>query len=127
MSNKTLKSEYIIGNAEIQSHYYFIFNGGKVENINTALEYIDTLPILNKKPIRVRNKKGQMIALVGTKGSIKKFDTDYCNKTWYFDGNKLGKRKRLIVEAFIDDNLIKHINIDGLDAIWKKISSRMSF
>lgn len=68
-----------------------------------------------------------MIALVGTKGSLQTFNTDYCNKTWYFDGNKLGKRKRLLVKAFYDDNILQTINADGIDKVWQKISNRANY
>ena len=124
MSNKTLPKEYIVGDKEVQDQYFFVFNGGKTDDINSALAYIENLPVLNKKPIRVLNRKGQMIALVGTKGSLQIFSVDYNRKTWYFDGNRLGKRKRLLVEAFYDDSFIHTINQDGLDKAWKKISHR---
>ena len=127
MSNKTLRREYIIAPKEVQEQYSFIFNGGTRDEVRQALEYIDKLPVLNKKPVKVLNRKGQMTAFVGTKGAIKFFSSEYNRKTWYFDGNRLGKRKRLLVEAFYDDKLLDKINTDGLDKAWKKISHRANF
>lgn len=122
--NKTLKKEYKIGNKEIQYYYQFIFNGGKIEDINKAQSFISKLPILNKKTIKIRNRKGQMIAVIGKKGSVKRFSTDYFGKCWFFDGNKLGKKKRLQVESYFNEELLNKINTEGIEKVWKKISKR---
>lgn len=58
MSNKTLKKEYTLANKEVQKQYFFVFNGGKVEDIRNALAYIEKLPALNRKPVRVKNRRG---------------------------------------------------------------------
>ena len=125
MSNKTLRREYSIAGKEVQEQYHSIFNGGKTEDIRNALAHIDKLPILNKKAVWVKNRQGRMIAIVGKKGSLKTFSTDYFKKNWYFDGNKVGKRKQLLAKAFNDDSLLELINTDGLDGVWKKIAKRV--
>lgn len=124
--NKTLRKEYVIADKEAQKQFHFIFNGGKVDDINKALAYIENLPVINKTSINIRNRKGHVIARVGTKGGIKYYSTDYNHKTWYFDGNKLGKRKRLLIEAFYNDKMIDNINTDGMEKVWKKISKRVN-
>ena len=73
MSNKTLRREYTIAPKVVQEQYSFIYNGGTRDEVRQALEYIDKLPTLNKKPVKVLNRRGQMIAFVGTKGAIKFF------------------------------------------------------
>ncbi len=75
---------------------------------------------------KIRNKKGVMIAFVGTKGSFKKYTVDYCNGCWYFDGNRLGKKKRLLINTFYDSVFLENCNFsDGeIDKIWKRISHR---
>lgn len=127
MANKTLPKEYVIANKEVQEQFYFIYNGGKVDDISNAHAFIEKLPVLNKKSVRVLNRKGQMIAIVSKKGGMRTFNADYNRKTWYFDGNRLGKRKRLLVEAFYNESLIETINQDGLEKVWKKISHRVNF
>jgi hypothetical protein len=121
--NKTLRGEYKIASKEVQDIYYYIFNGGPVDDIKRSLQLVETLPILNKEPVKIRNRKGHLIGLIGIKGSLRKFNSDFNKGCWYFDGNRVGKRKQLLIDAFFTDAPVP----TGLNEVkvWNKIQYRL--
>lgn len=77
----------------------------KADYLTVTMKEIRQLPILNKKPILRRNRKGVLIEIIGTRGDSSVYPADYCRGVWYFDGNRLGKRKREHAKAmFLEDN-----------------------
>lgn len=125
--NKTLAREYKVGSQEAQDIYDIIKYDGSPDMVNEALEKAKNFPVLNIEPVWVRNRKGVVIALVCRKGYIQKLSTDFMKKVWYFDGNRIGKKKRLLAEAYYSDELLNSLNYDDveLDKVWKKIKKRV--
>lgn len=115
------------GNKLVQDLYEQIRYGGKPDDLDRAHIAIDKLPILNNKPILVRNRKGVMIEIVGKKGSSRKYGVDRCGGVYYFDGNRLGKRKLAMVKAFFSVNTGREIDSsqhDAMQKVWHKVSKQ---
>jgi hypothetical protein len=71
------------------------------ENLKLFLEYMSNLPILYKEAINVRNRKGLLISRISKRGVYKYLDVvTFKNRIFYFDGNRLGKRKEREVWNF---------------------------
>ena len=123
------KAKINIADSNVQKLYRELNGTISSNRLSEVLDEIDKLPQLNKCAIRIKNKKGVLIALVGEKGSFKKFNIDFCNGCWYFDGNRLGKKKRLIVQSFYDDSILENNNFndDEITKIWKKLSRKYRF
>lgn len=115
------------GDAYVQSLYEQIRYGGKPDDLNRAHEAIDKLPTLNKEPIKVRNRKGVLVEVVGRKGSSRKYGVDLCGGVYYFDGNRIGKKKLSMVKAFFSVNMGREIDSsqhDAMQKVWHKISKQ---
>lgn len=126
--NKTLSREYKIGNEKVQNIFNVIKHGGTTDAIKVALEEARKLPILNQTSVWVRNRKGVAVAHVGTKGYMKKLSADFKGGVWYIDGNRVGKKKKLILEAQSNFDLIKqhNLNNDDIDKLWSKVDHRVN-
>ena len=100
----------------------------KSDHLSWALSEIEKLPTLNKDPILVRNKKGVLVELVGRHGNSVKYSSDYCRGVWYFDGNKLGKRKRNQAKAMFlnEDNNISEQEWNERTKVWHKMEKSNS-
>lgn len=101
---------------------------GSVSNdyLTIALEKIEALPILNKEPIFIRNRQGVLIEIVSKHGSSKKYGVDYKNGVYYFDGNRVGKRKLCMLNAFFSDEVARSIpehEEGSLQKVWKKLTA----
>lgn len=101
----------------------------KSDYLSWALKEIDKLPILNKKPIFIRNRKGVLVEIVGRHGNSIKYPDDYCRGVWYFDGNKLGKRKKNHAKAMFSNEPIEHISEQEQsirEKVWHKMEKSNS-
>jgi len=131
MEKITVSKKFKINIADhrVQSLYKELNGTISSDRLSEVLDEIEKLPQLNKSAVRIRNKKGVLIALVGEKGSLKKFSIDYCNGCWYFDGNRIGKKKRLLVESFYNDSILEEHNLqnDEVEKIWKRIANKDRF
>lgn len=98
---------------------------GSVETkyLDKALKEIKELPILNRKPIWIRNRKGVLVEIVGRHGDSIKYQADYCFGTWYFDGNRLGKRKSSYAKAMFEPDTGKREEYDwnAMTKVWHKM------
>jgi hypothetical protein len=93
--------------------------------LETALDAIEKLPILNNKVINIPNKKGVIVEVVGKHGSSIKYGVSFKNGICYFDGNKIGKRKRRIIAGFFKDNIIPdNEDQNKVVKIWKKLQQQ---
>ncbi len=113
---------------EVQKLKDSIRGSVKSDYLDWALKEIEKLPILNKSPISVRNKKGVLIEIVGRHGNSIKLPSDYCRGVWYFDGNKLGKRKREHAKAMFS-NTEESISEDEWNVrtkVWHKMEKSNS-
>lgn len=61
------------------------------------LEFMRSLPQLNKAATVLYNRNGIAIEVVGLKGTVKRIGVDKHNGVFYFDGNRIGKRKLALV------------------------------
>jgi len=76
----------------------------------------------------LRNKKGLLVGVVGKHGNHLQYGVMKYNGAWYFDGNKLGKRKIRIVQGFFDESLIPtNEDQDKVVKLWKKLSKQGRF
>lgn len=83
----------------------------KVDRLDEILKVLEPLPYINKKARRVRNKQGVCVESIGTKGKSKYIGVDFCGGVFYFDGNRLGKRKEALVKevfGFIEEGNISY-------------------
>jgi len=80
MEKITVSKKFKINIADhrVQSLYKELNGTISSDRLSEVLDEIEKLPQLNKSAVRIRNKKGVLIALVGEKGSLKKFSIDYC-------------------------------------------------
>ena len=115
------KKPYVRGDAYVQSLYETIKGKVSSSDLTEALAAIKELPILNKESVLVRNRHGVLIEIVGQKGSSKKLSVDYCRGTWYFDGNRLGKRKMRMVKAMFSDDITGINHEAEMLKLWKKM------
>lgn len=118
-----------------QSLYNEMKNTIENDRLGEVLDEIEKLPELNKKAYRIRNRIGVLVEIVGKKGSSKTVGVDYCGGVFYFDGNRLGKRKLAMAKAFIHNT----VDTDELNSIygefkgheettvWKKIQKQSIF
>ena len=71
------------------------------ENLKKYLAYCNSLPMLYKEAVNVRNRKGLLVGRISKRGVFKYFGVvSYQNRIIYFDGNRLGKRKEREVWNF---------------------------
>ena len=83
------------------------------------IDFMDSLPEINKEPIYIRNRKGVLIEIVSKKGNSRKRKIDYFKKTVYFDGNRIGKKKQKVFDAFWS---FKDVSDHGLQLkIWNNV------
>lgn len=122
MQKKVFKKvPYRVANFRVQKLYQELWGNIGTGRLGEVLEEIEDLPILNKDTIMLRNRRGVMIAVVGKKGSYRKYSVDFCRGAWYFDGNRLGKRKMKMVDALFTDNVEGINHQDEMIKVWKKI------
>jgi len=115
------KKPYVRGDAYVQSLYEIIRGKVSSSDLTNALAAIKELPTLNNESVFVRNRHGVLIEIVGKKGSSKKLSVDYCRGTWYFDGNRLGKRKMKMVKAWYTEDMTDITSEAEMLKLWKKM------
>ena len=100
--------------------------GGTIsaERLNYCLAEIDKLPFINRKAHLVRNRHGVLVEIVGIKGSSKKIGVDKCGGVVYFDGNRIGKRKLLMVKSFHNEALLEQLNGMSPHKVWNKMGAQ---
>ena len=83
--------------------YQLLFNelGRNISayRLHYVLNIINSLPKLNNRHYMVRNKHGVCIELVSKKGKSKYIGIDLCGGIFYFDGNRIGKRKLKLLKT----------------------------
>lgn len=95
------------------------------DDLDFYLKYMDKLPRKNKNVFFIRGSKNHLVEIIGLKGTVKKIGVDKVNGVFYFDGNRIGKKKRIIVEQMFNNTEImkscdpKHI--------WNKVSKQSNF
>jgi len=120
---KTPKKDIKRCSPEVQKLKESIRETVETKYLDEALKKIRELPVINKKSIFIRNRKGVLIEIVGKDGSSFKYQADYCKGNWYFDGNRLGKRKREYAEAIFESDSRKLDKYDwgAMTKVWKKM------
>lgn len=86
--------------------YQLLFNelGRNISThrLSYILDILNPLPKLNNRHYMIRNKHGVCIELVSEKGKSKYIGIDLCGGIFYFDGNRIGKRKLKLLKTGIE-------------------------
>ena len=113
--------------AEVQRLKESIRGGVSSSYLTEALERIEALPNLNKEPILIRNRQGVLVEIVGRHGSSTKYGVDYKKGVYYFDGNRVGKRKLRFLKAFFEEDIARSIpdhEEAALQKVWTKLTTQ---
>lgn len=103
------------------------------DDLDFYLKYMNKLPRKNKNVFFIRGSKNHLVEIIGLKGTVKKIGVDKVNNgkselargVFYFDGNRIGKKKRIIVEQmFNNTEIMKSCNPKN---IWNKVRKQSNF
>ncbi|MDD3596986.1 hypothetical protein [Sulfuricurvum sp.] len=92
-----------------------------MEQADEFIELKRSLPAINKEPFYKRNRKGVLCEIIGTKGTVKTIGVAKHGNVIYFDGNRLGKRKMIIVNGLFGGEIPKGFNPAK---VWNKIGKQ---
>lgn len=86
------------------------------------LNYCERLPAFNSGTTRVSNRNGVLFEVVGATGRVKKVGVVFKKGVFYFDGNRIGKRKhRLAMSLYGGDGTSPAVDPTR---VWRKIQEQ---
>jgi len=123
LCKKTPRKSYVVAGIDVQRLYEEMRGQIAVSRLDEIMEITDKLPKLNKKPVFVHNRKGVPVKIVGTKGQVREIGIEYYDGVYYFDGNRIGRKKQKMMQAFFDASTGKTeetIDQDAMVKVWQK-------
>ena len=92
------------------------------EEADAYVTFCRSLTKINADATQIRSKNGVLFEIVGPTGRVRKIGVDYKKGVFYFDGNRLGKRKRAVAMALYSGDALP----EGFEPnrVWRKIQKQ---